>query len=348
MTTSNRGVRESLGRKRTTNMNLPLHMKARKRSSGTYFYYFNGTKELPLGKDYVAAVAKWAELESGNAKLLVPKITFRFIAEKYFQSESYKAKAPRTQKDYLRDVAKLYEYFDNPPAPVDEIEPHHIALYRDWRKSTHSTQELGCFSAIWANAKEKGYTKLLNPASGIKRNRGAGRDVYVDDELFNRVYEKADQPTRDAMDLAWLAGQRPGDSLRFKETDIREGALWVHQGKTSARVRIEITGRLAEVIERIKARKAATPGIRSLALVVNERGLALSASALDNRFEAARRAAGVELNSFQFRDLRAKAATETEEQIGMEAAQNLLGHKSSGMTAHYVRNRKGKLVKPTR
>jgi len=102
------------------------------------------------------------------------------------------------------------------------------------------------------------------------------------------------------------------------------------------------------VIERIKARKAATPGIRSLALVVNERGLALSASALDNRFEAARRAAGVELNSFQFRDLRAKAATETEEQIGMEAAQNLLGHKSSGMTAHYVRNRKGKLVKPTR
>lgn len=337
-----------MGRKRTVNLNLPLHMKARKRSSGTYFYYFNGKNELPLGKDYVAAIAKWAELEGGNALALAPKITFRFIAEKYFQSEAFKSKAPRTQKDYLRDVAKLYEYFDNPPAPIDEIEPHHIALYRDWRKSTHSTQELGCFSAIWANAKEKGYTKLLNPASGIKRNRGTGRDVYVDDELFNRVYDKADQPTRDAMDLAWLAGQRPGDSLRFKETDIREGALWVHQGKTDARVRIEITGRLAEVIDRIKARKAATPGIRSLALVVNERGQALSASALDNRFEVARRAAGVDLNTFQFRDLRAKAATETEEQIGMQAAQNLLGHKSSGMTAHYVRNRKGKLVKPTR
>lgn len=337
-----------MGRKRTVNQNLPLHMKARKRSSGTYYYYFDGQRELPLGKDYVAAITKWAELEAGNALTLIPKITFRFIAEKYFQSESFKAKAPRTQKDYLNDVAKLYSYFDNPPAPIDQIEPHHIALYRDWRKSTHSTQELGCFSAIWANAKEKGYTKLPNPASGIKRNRGTGRDVYVDDDLFNKVYEKADQPTRDAMELAWLVGQRPGDSLRFKETDIRDGALWVQQSKTKARVRIEITGKLAEVIDRIKTRKANTQGIRSLALVVNEKGQALSQSALDNRFEHARRAAGVDLNSFQFRDLRAKAATDTEEQIGMEAAQNLLGHKSSNMTTVYVRNRKGKLVKPTR
>ena len=323
-------------------------MKARKRSSGTYYYYYDGKRELPLGKDYVTAVAKWADLEGGNAPKTVAKITFRFVAEKYFQSETFKAKAPRTQKDYLRDVGKLYEYFDDPPAPIDEIEPHHIALYRDWRKNTHSTQELGCFSAIWAFAREQGYTKLVNPATGIKRNRGTGRDVYIDDALFNKVYDKADQPTRDAMDLAWLAAQRPGDSLRFRETDIRDGALWVHQGKTGTKVRVEIVGKLAEVIERIKARKAATPGVRSLALVVNEQGQPLTPSALDNRFEDARRDAGVDLHAFQFRDLRAKAATEKEEQVGIEAAQNLLGHKSANMTAHYVRNRKGKLVKPTR
>lgn len=336
-----------MGRNRTVNPNLPLHMKARKRPSGTYYYYSAGDKELPLGKDYVVAVTKWAELERGNAKATTV-ITFRFIAEKYFQSEAFKAKAPRTQKDYLRDVGKLYQFFDKPPAPLEKIEPHHIALYRDWRKSTHSTQELGCFSAIWAHAREQGYTKLVNPATGIKRNRGAGRDVYIDDALFNQVYEKADQPTRDAMDLAWLAGQRPGDSLRFKETDIKEDALWVRQGKTGAKVRIEVTGRLADVINRIKARKATIDGVRSLALVVNERGLPLSASALDNRFEHARRAAGVDLNAFQFRDLRAKAGTEKEEQAGMQGAQSLLGHKSASMTAHYVRNRKGKLVTPTR
>jgi len=321
-------------------------MKARKRPSGTYFYYFNGTKELPLGKDYVAAIAKWADLEGGSSTATV--ITFRFAAEEYFKSEAFKAKSPRTQKDYLRDVKKLYEYFDDPPAALSKIESSHIALYRDWRKSTHSTQELGCFSAIWAEAKEKGYTNRENPATGVRRNRGKGRDVYVDDDLFKKVYDKADVPTRDAMDLAWLAGQRPGDSLRFKETDIKEGALWVRQGKTGTRVRVEITGKLAEVIERIMARKRTTTGVRSLALVVNEKGQALSVSALDNRFEDARRAAGVDLNAFQFRDLRAKAGTEKEEQGTILDAQHLLGHASANTTRGYVRNRKGKLVKPTR
>jgi len=323
-------------------------MKARVRSSGTYYYYFDGAREIALGKDYVAAVAKWADLEGGNSKSNTSTvITFRYAAEQYFKSEAFKAKSLRTQKDYLYDVKKLYEYFDAPPAALADIEPHWIALYRDWRKNTHSSQELGCFSAIWAHAREAGYTPRENPASGVRRNKGAGRDIYIDDALFDKVYEKADQPTQDAMDLAWLAGQRPGDSLRFKETDIKDGALWVTQGKTKAKVRVEIVGKLKAVIDRITARKA-TYKIRSLNLVVNETGQALSASALDNRFEDARREAKVNLNDFQFRDLRAKAATEVEEASGIAAAQHLLGHKSSAMTTHYVRNRKGKLVKPTR
>jgi integrase len=89
------------------------------------------------------------------------------------------------------------------------------------------------------------------------------------------VYQQADQPTRDAMDLAHLAGQRPGDSLRMREQDIVDGALQVRQGKTGAPVRVRVIGKLAEVIDRIMARKA-TLKVRSFALVVNERGQPLS------------------------------------------------------------------------
>lgn len=337
-------------RKRTTHLNLPERLYARVRGETTYYVYRSeGRKEIMLGKNYVEAMRRWAEFENGNAPEQVRAIvTFRYVAEQYLRSEIFKKKAPRTQKDYIRDIDKLYEYFDNPPAPVDKIEPRHIALYRDWRKSTHSTQELACFSAIWSFAREQGYTAQANPATGVRRNRSKGRNVYVDDALFDRVYQQADQPTRDAMDLAHLAGQRPGDCLRFKETDLRDGALWVTQGKTGAKVRIEVTGKLAQVIERIKARKATTTGVRSLALVVNEKGQPLTLSALDNRFEAARRKAGIELKAFQFRDLRAKAATEVDEASGLAQAQTLLGHKSASMTAHYVRHRKGKLVPPTK
>lgn len=337
-----------MGRKRTKYLNLPVRMKARQRSSGVYYYYFDGQHELPLGKDYVAAVAKWAELEAGNSSASkIVKITFRYVAERYTKAV-IPTKAFRTQKDNLAELANLYKFFDNPPAPLDDIEPHHIAQYRDWRKVTRSTQEIALFSHIWNWSREQGYTKQPNPCVGVKRNRAKGRKVYIDDELFGRVYDQADQPTRDAMDLAHLAGQRPGDCLRFMETDIKDGALWVRQGKTGTPLRVEIIGRLAEVVDRIKKRKATLSGVRSLALVVNESGKALTLSALDGRFGKAREKAGVPPLEFQFRDLRAKAATEIEERSGMGSAQDLLGHADAKMTKSYVRHRIGKLVKPSR
>jgi integrase len=349
-----------MGRKRSVHLNLPRGMRARVRPTATYYFYDTGAAEIPLGKDYVAAVRKWAELEGGNAPAVATQaITFRTVAEKYLASPKYAGKAPRTQKDNLGELNKLYAFFDSPPAPLDAIAPHHIAKYRDWRKSTHSTQEIALLSSIWSWAREQGYTDKANPTLGVERNRGSGRDVFITDELFARVYAHADQPTRDAMDLAHLAGQRPGDSLRMTERDIKatrrivdgqevvERELWVQQGKTGARLRVRVTGKLAEVVDRILARKA-TLKVRSFALVVNERGQALSASALDGRFGKAREAAGIGTMDFQFRDLRAKAGTEAEESRGMEAAQGLLGHASQGMTRHYVRHRLGKLVDPTK
>jgi hypothetical protein len=158
-------------------LNLPVRMKARVRPSGTYFYYFDGQREIALGKDYVEAIRKWAELEGGNAgKKAAICITFRYVAEKY-QAKVLPTKAPRTQKDNLAELAKLYEFFDNPPAPLDSIEPHLIAQYRDWRKVTRSTQELALFSHIWNWSREQGYTAKPNPTVGVKRNRAKGRPL---------------------------------------------------------------------------------------------------------------------------------------------------------------------------
>ncbi|MBE0268443.1 tyrosine-type recombinase/integrase, partial [Xylella fastidiosa subsp. multiplex] len=51
----------------------------------------------------------------------------------------------------------------------------------------------------------------------------------------------------------------------------------------------------------------------------------------------------------QFRDLRAKAATDKADLAGdMRQAQAQLGHASVTMTEHYVRKRKGAKVTPTR
>lgn len=141
------------------------------------------------------------------------------------------------------------------------------------------------------------------------------------------------------MDIALLTGQRPADVLKIKRTDIRDGALWIVQNKTGARLGIEITGELATVIDRInqRPRKAI-----SAFLIQDENGQPLSKGALRSRFDKARTLAKVD---FQFRDIRAKAATDTGD---LAHSQKLLAHKNREMTEHYVKSRIGERVRPLR
>ena len=81
---------------------------------------------------------------------------------------------------------------------------------------------------------------------------------------------------------------RAADVLKMRLPDIRDGFLWLTQGKTRKKLRMAIAGELAVLIERIQNR---TYKVTSLALIRNETGQALSYSALDNRFEEARKRA---------------------------------------------------------
>ena len=141
------------------------------------------------------------------------------------------------------------------------------------------------------------------------------------------------------MDLALLTGQRPAEVLKLKPTDIRDGALWIIQNKTGARLGIEITDELAATIARINERPRPTI---SAYLIQNENGQPLTQCALRSRFDKARTLVKVD---FQFRDIRAKAATDTGD---LAHSQILLGHKNREMTEHYVKSRTGERVRPLR
>lgn len=73
------------------------------------------------------------------------------------------------------------------------------------------------------------------------------------------------------------------------------------------------------------------------------------AGMLRGRFDRARSAAGIPKSAFQLRDLRAKAGTDKAESSGdIVQARDQLGHTTVTMTEHYVRNRKGKKITPTK
>lgn len=330
-------------------------MIARVRGKVTYYYYDqrpNKPGELPLGKVYADAVLKWAEYEVDHSTP-AEIISFRHAWTRY-QAEVLPKKAPRTQVDNLNEGAKLIEFFDNPPAPLAKIRPLHVSQYIDWRTKhgtealTRANREIALLSHIWNKCRGWGYTDLPNPCRGVERNPESGRDVYVEDDVFKVVWDAADEPLRDALDLAYLCGQRVADTRTMDEADIRDKFLHVTQGKTGAKRRIEVKGKLAALIRRIKARKKKIKAT-STRLIVNEVGEPMLRDALRYRFDRAREAAKVPKEAFQFRDLRAKAGTDKADLSGdMRQAQRQLGHASITTTETYVRNRRGDKVTATR
>ena len=372
-----------MGRKPSRWTNLPKGMRARPRGNLVHYYLDTGAKprkEIPLGSDYLLAVQKWAELTSAK-KPEGAELTFTYAAEEY-KKDVLPSKEPRTRKDNEKELDWLLKFFGDPPAPLESIEPQHIRQYMRWRVKqsralaeaknaarrkadrpeieipadigqVRANREKALFSHIWNFARAEGFTGKPNPCAGIKGYSEEGRETAPDVELVARVLEKADKPLELAMRLADIIGQRPADVLRVSEAHISGpvpgGILHVQQGKTGAKLRIEIEGALADLLLEVRAYKKALEqggSVKTLALLVNEKGKPLTKHMLRDRFDEARARAGVDKPLFQFRDFRAKVATETDEAEGTRAAQALLGHTTESMTASYIRHKVGKKVRP--
>ena len=303
-------------------------------------YYHVSTDKVrkwtKLDQDLSIAKRLWAEIEGEQPD--PNNCTFSGISARY-RKEVFPTKAPQTQRGNDKELSNLEAVFGS--MPIDAIQPKHIKQYLMKRGETatvRANREKALFSHIFNFAREYGYTNATNPCAGVRGHRETGRDRYVEHDEFLAVWNAAHYTVQDAMDLAYLTGQRPADLLKFNRDDIRDGNLCLSQNKTSKALRIAIVGELKELLERILSRQHKVMG--GSALLQDGNGQRLTSGALRTRFDKARKTAGV---SFQFRDIRAKTATDMD---NLAQAQKLLGHKSREMTEHYTRNRKGEQVSP--
>lgn len=325
-------------------------------------YYYNGRDvngkriEIPLGTDRNEANAEWARLERKAAP--VAQRVMAAIFDQY-EREIIPGKSPRTQLDNMAELKNLRKAFDD--APIDAITPQVVAQYRDARTAkTRGNREIALLSHVFNIAREWGLTDKENPCARVRRNKERVRDYYAADDVWDAVYTEAAQELRDAMDLAYLTGQRPADALKPVVTDLCEDYLQVDQGKTGKRLRIrlhngtQLTGLGLFIAGLIERRMLA--GIKTSTLITNQKGLRLSKPMLRNRWDEARaRAASVaeaagdlalaeRIRQFQFRDIRPKAATEIE---SLTEASKLLGHTKEEITNRVYR-RLGEIVNPTK
>lgn len=338
--------------------------RTRKLKSGKLWvgYYYNGRdeagnrREIPLGSDLNEARIEWARLE----RKILPKslCLMKDVFDRYADS-IIPTKGVRTQSDNRKELKRLRAAFDD--APIDSISTAVVAQYRDARTAKiRANREIALLSHVFTIAREWGLTEKANPCFGLRRNKEKPRDYYANETVWNAVYVEAVQELRDAMDLAYLTGQRPADTLKAATTDIAKEFFSVKQGKTDKHLRIRLTvgdvlTGLGVFVEDLLERRSLA-GIRGSRLITNTSGLRMSMAMMNNRWVEAREKAAAQavldgdaeladqIRGFQFRDIRPKAASEIED-IGH--ASRLLGHSSEKLTKAVYR-RIGEVVSPTK
>lgn len=352
--------------KKPANRDLPPRMirRTRKRKNGKIWvgYYYNGRDaegnrvEIPLGGDLDEAKIEWARLD----RKAIPKPAH--LMGRLFDDYELKVIPTLklgTQSDYQKGLKQLRNAFES--APIEAISPQVIAQYRDARTAkVRANREIALLSTMFTFAREWGLTDKANPCFGLRRNKETPRDFYAGDIIWNAVYEQAEQDLRNAMDLAYLTGQRPADVLKASTTDLNHGFLMVGQGKTEKRLRIRLyegdnETDLCAFINGLLDRRAQA-GTRTSTLITNQAGLRMSYNMLRNRWDEAREKAAskaaidgdtelaTSIRKFQFRDIRPKAGSEIED---IKAASRLLGHSTEEMTKKVYR-RVGEVVSPTK
>ena len=324
-------------------------------------YYYNGRdaagkrKEIPLGTDLDQAKVEWARLERKVPPK--PNHLMAYVFDRY-EKEIIPGKAIRTQSDNHKELKQLRKAFES--APIESITPQVVAQYRDARTAkVRANREIALLSHTFTIAREWGLTDKANPCLGVRRNKEKPRDYYAGEIVWSSVYLEAAQELKDAMDLAYLTGQRPADVLKIAATDLNNGFLLIGQGKTEKRLRLRledagIQSGLSTFIDELLERRALS-GVKTSTLITNSSGLRMSQQMLRNRWDDAREKAAIKaatngdpalaanIRQFQFKDIRPKAASEIE----LTHASRLLGHSTEEITKKVYR-RVGEIVKPTK
>lgn len=332
--------------------------RKRPRKNGTVwvgYYYRNSTgKEIPLGGDLSKARLKWAELEAKEkpADLTMMKGIFdRYVLD------VIPKKGERTQKDNLAELKQLRPTFDS--APIDSITPSSIAGYRDARTAkVRANREIALLSHVFNMAREWGLTERENPCQGVRKNKEVPRDYYANAVVWDAVYGMAGPELKEAMDLAYLTGQRPADVIIMRSDDTEGDYFLVTQGKTGQKLRILMRteageNSLGKLVREITERNVRHP---SKYLLINKYGKRMTKGMLRLRWDKAREKAqknaldqgdpmlATKIGGFQFRDIRPKAASEI---VDIGDASLLLGHTKQEITKRVYR-RIGATAKPSK
>lgn len=268
-----------------------------------------------------------------------PRYTVSQILDR-FEKDYVPTLSARTQRDYARHCRDLKSWFG--PLWADDVKAR---TFRDFMNVTRGkiqrNKQLAVLSCAYSEAVGRWYWAERNPVRDVKRHPSRPRDREVTTEEFEGFKALVPLRMKLAMELSVLTGQRQGDilSMRWTQVDRVMGRIRFRQAKTGKRLGVRITPALDAVLERCAN---LNPGGE---YVIRRRDGNRYTSdgfrAIWQRYM--RRWAKLGRERFTYHDLRARAAALCKT---IEEAMLLLGHQNISMTRR-VYDRAERVVDPT-
>lgn len=265
----------------------------------------------------------------------VNEILDRFAAE-YVPNEL----APRTQRDYARHIRDLRMWFG--PRIADEMKPRDFAEFMNVRKGRiQRNKQMAVLSCAFTQAVRVWFIADTNPCRDVQRHSSKPRDREVTDEEFTDFMAMVPARMKLAMQLSVATGQRQGDILSLKWTQVNrtQGKIRFKQAKTGKRLAVRITETVEQLL--VKCEAMAPPGEYVIRRRDGQRYTSDGFRAIWQRWQRRWAAAGNE--RFTYHDLRARAAAKCKT---IEDAMVLLGHQNISMTRR-VYDRAERTVDPS-
>lgn len=310
---------------------------------GAYYYrvpanlrhLWDDKTEYRLGGALHEAYRVWADrVEAHTDARSMAELLDRYLLE------TVPAKAPKTQESNQISIRRLRPVFGD--MPIVAIRPRHAYQYRDKVTKKHgpasANRDLEVLSHSLSKAVEWGFIDR-NPIKGqVRKNSIPRRDRYVEDWEIEEALIVANPMLRAYIVLKLLTALRRSDLLQLRTVDLGEKGISVMTSKTGKKLIIEWTDELRTAVESaVRARpKDIVPWLfctRNGDCYVKDNGSANAFDSLWQRFMK-RVVTKTKVNErFQEKDLRKKTASD----MGLAAAQKLLGHTSAVTTERHYR-----------
>jgi integrase len=327
------------------------------------FYFVAQNKWNRLSRVDEGMPAMYRALADLTALDILTDTVPRLVADWLKEVGSRHTKKTQTNDAYMcRTVSASFIEFRacdiRPPHVVDFLKAF-VDMPRTYNGYRSHVRELMRY------AEERGWREPgTNPVDSLRTMTVKARTRYITDSemrkikigaIYSNPHPKTGLKTLNRsglmlcalVDMAYLTGQRIGDLLTMEWQEIgRDGILFEPNkvaGTTGAKIFIEWSPRLRDVVTRLKALKR-----RDITrwLFTTQTGDQFTYSGASTAWKRAVKRSGV--IGVHFHDLRAKAMTDVDDKRGMADAQKMGGHSTPNQTADYVRHKTARKTGATR